>query len=120
MLGRENTGSALCSGAVDADFWALVCEDEEWLGAEFEAIVSEACETPTRSRRRFSTGTDPNARARRGRDHPVTPGRGGPGTGRAGAGGGNGVRPGEASAKARLSADPTDPFMTGDGERTVM
>ena len=70
MLGRENTGSALCSGAVDADFWALVCEDEEWLDAEFDAIVSEACETPTRSRRRFSTGTDPNARARRGRRPP--------------------------------------------------
>jgi hypothetical protein len=35
MLGRENTGSVLGSGAVDADFWALVCEDEEWLDAEF-------------------------------------------------------------------------------------
>src|SRR6476469_10918951 len=70
MLGRENTGSALCSGAVDADFWALVCEDDEWLGAEFDAIVSEACETPTRSTRRFSTGTDPNTRARRGRRPP--------------------------------------------------
>ena len=29
MLGRENTGAALGSGAVDDDFWALVCEDEE-------------------------------------------------------------------------------------------
>ena len=45
MLGRENTGAALGSGAVDADFWALVCEDEEWLQAEFDAIVSEPCET---------------------------------------------------------------------------
>ena len=32
---------------MDADFWALVCEDEEWLAAEFDAIVSEACKTPT-------------------------------------------------------------------------
>ncbi len=97
MLGRENTGSALGSEAVDADFWALVCEDEEWLGAEFDAIVSEACETPTRSRRRFSTGTDPNARARRRRG---PPGRSLP-------------RPG---------CPPTQltPLMTGDGERTVM
>ena len=48
MLGRENTGAALGSGAMDADFWALVCEDEEWLQAEFDAIVSEPCETPVR------------------------------------------------------------------------
>ena len=70
MLGRENTGSALGSGAVDADFWALVCEDEEWLDAEFDAIVSEAGETPARSRRRCSTGTDLNGRAMRGRRPP--------------------------------------------------
>ena len=51
MLGRVDTGSALGSGAVDADFWALVCEDEEWLDAEFDAIVA-ARETPWRSGRR--------------------------------------------------------------------
>ena len=56
MLGRENTGSALCSGAVDADFWALVCEDEEWLDAEFDAIVGAAWETPRRSGRRSRIG----------------------------------------------------------------
>ena len=75
MLGRENTGSALCSGAVDADFWALVCEDEEWLDAEFDAIVSAACETPTRQ----GAGSAPvriRTPARGGdADHPVTPGR---------------------------------------------
>ena len=49
MLGRVDTGSALGSGAVDADFWALVCEDEEWLDAEFDAIVSAAWEAPERS-----------------------------------------------------------------------
>jgi len=48
MLGRENTGAAIGSGAVDAEFWALVCEDEEWLQAEFDAIVSEPGETPVR------------------------------------------------------------------------
>jgi hypothetical protein len=51
MLGRENTGAALGSGAVDDDFWALVCEDEEWLQAEFDAIVSEPRETPVRGHR---------------------------------------------------------------------
>lgn len=48
MLGRENTGAALGSRAVDDDFRALVCEDEEWLQAEFDAIVSEPCETLVR------------------------------------------------------------------------
>ena len=48
MLGRENTGAALGSGAADADLWALICEDEEWLRAEFDAIVSEPRETPVR------------------------------------------------------------------------
>ena len=27
-------------------FWALVCEDEEWLQAEFDAIVSEPARNP--------------------------------------------------------------------------
>ena len=49
MLGREMTAAAIGSGAVDADFWALVCEDEEWLEAEFYAIVSEPGEMRVRS-----------------------------------------------------------------------
>ena len=57
MLGRQDTGSALGSGAVDAEFWALVCEDEEWLDAEFDAIVSEARETPTRPTGELGAGT---------------------------------------------------------------
>ena len=55
MLGRENTGAALGSGAVDDDFWALVCEDEEWLQAEFDAIVSGPCETLVRPSGRPNT-----------------------------------------------------------------
>ena len=54
MLGRENTGAALSSGAVDADFWALIFQDEEWLQAEFDAIVSEPRETPARPSGRLS------------------------------------------------------------------
>ena len=56
MLGRADTGSALGSGAVDADFWALVCEDEEWVDAEFDAIVGAAWETPRRSGRHSRIG----------------------------------------------------------------
>ena len=56
MLGREGTGAALGTGAVDAEFWALVCEDEEWLKAEFDEIVSNAWETPRRSGRRSRIG----------------------------------------------------------------
>ena len=41
---RKITGPALGSGAEDT-FWVLVCEDEEWLAAEFDAIVSEPTET---------------------------------------------------------------------------
>ena len=63
MLGRQNTGSALGSEAVDAEFWALVCEDEEWLDAEFDAIVSEARETPTRSTGKLGAGTGSAGRA---------------------------------------------------------
>ena len=47
MLGRGNTGAALGSEAVDAEFWALICQDEEWLNTEFGAVVSNAEETPT-------------------------------------------------------------------------
>ena len=49
---REITGPALGSGAEDIDFWVLVCEDEEWLRAEFDAIVSEPTEIPRRVIRR--------------------------------------------------------------------
>jgi len=59
MLGREDTGAALGTGAVDAEFWALVCEDEEWLKAEFDEIVSNAWETPVRPGRRTSASAAP-------------------------------------------------------------
>src|SRR6476469_2124336 len=47
MLDNGNTGPALGSDAVDARFWALICDDEEWLRAEFDGIVSEPAEHPT-------------------------------------------------------------------------
>ena len=39
------------SATVNAEFWALVCADDEWLAAEFGAIVSETCETRVRMAR---------------------------------------------------------------------
>ena len=47
MRDNQNTGPALSSDAVDARFWALICDDEEWLRAEFDGIVSEPAEHPT-------------------------------------------------------------------------
>ena len=54
--GVAGTGPALGSGAVDAQFWALVCEDEEWLRAEFDAIVSAPAEAGRRPVRRPAIG----------------------------------------------------------------
>ena len=47
MPDEGNTCTPVGSGAVDEQFWALVCEDEEWLDSEFEEIVSEPAESPT-------------------------------------------------------------------------
>ena len=57
MLGRGNTGASLGSRAVDADLWALICEDEEWLNAAFYEVISAAEETPTGPARRLPTDT---------------------------------------------------------------
>lgn len=46
MSDNENRATALGSESVDAEFWALVCDDEEWLRTEFDGIVSEPAETP--------------------------------------------------------------------------
>ena len=43
---NENFGTALGSEAVDTQFWALICDDEEWLRTEFDGIVSAPAETP--------------------------------------------------------------------------
>ena len=47
MRGNGNTGPALSSEAVDTQFWALICNDEEWLRTEFNGILSEPSEHPT-------------------------------------------------------------------------
>jgi len=58
MVGRVDTGTALSAGAVDAQFWALVCEDEEWLDAEFAGIVSGPAESRIVVRRRPGVSAD--------------------------------------------------------------
>jgi hypothetical protein len=66
MVGRMDTGTALSAGAVDAQFWALVCEDEEWLDAEFAGIVSEPAESRVRAYRRLGLLVDrPRSSGRR-------------------------------------------------------
>jgi hypothetical protein len=66
MVDRVDTGTALSAGAVDEQFWALVCEDEEWLYAEFAGIVSGPAESRAPVRRRRALTVD-RARPRRRR-----------------------------------------------------
>ena|SRR6478752_10721487 len=47
MRDSANAGPALGSEAVDAEFWALICGDEELLHTEFDGMVSEPAEHPT-------------------------------------------------------------------------
>jgi hypothetical protein len=47
MRDNQNTEPALSSETVNDRFWALICDDEQWLGAEFDGIVSEPAEHPT-------------------------------------------------------------------------
>jgi hypothetical protein len=58
MVGRVDPGTVLSAGAVDAQFWALVCEDEEWLDAEFAGIVSGPAESRIGVRRRPVVSVD--------------------------------------------------------------
>lgn len=44
--GNGNYGTALGSEAVDTQFWALICDDEEWLRTEFDGIIGAPAETP--------------------------------------------------------------------------
>ena len=51
MADDPNTGLVPSSEAVDARFWALVCDDEGWLDSEFAGIVSAPAEAPSALRR---------------------------------------------------------------------
>jgi hypothetical protein len=66
MLGQGNTATALSSATVDADFWALICQDEEWLNTEFAEAISDATETPTPPTRHLLTATAKDGRTRPG------------------------------------------------------
>src|SRR5664279_1006112 len=58
MRDGGNTCTPVGSGAVDDEFWALICEDEYWLDSEFAAIVSEPAESPTVPPRRLMVCAD--------------------------------------------------------------
>ena len=50
----EKVDAVVGSETVDALFWALVCDDEDWLRAEFDGIVSEPAELRAAPPRRLT------------------------------------------------------------------
>ena len=76
-----NIGTALGSGAVDDQFRALVCEDEEWLDAALRGSSADPRKTRQRPHdgrscprtRRIPPGTGRTAGIGRGRAVPVLP-----------------------------------------------
>jgi hypothetical protein len=72
MRDGGNTCTPVGSGAVDEQFWALVCEDEEWLDSEFDEIVSEPAESPRMRPPRLMVCVD---RSRPARQRPCRGGR---------------------------------------------
>jgi len=73
MRDGGNTCTPVGSGAVDEQFWALICEDEDWLDSEFDEIVSEPAESPRTPPPRLMLCADRSRPARqrpgpRGRD----------------------------------------------------
>ena len=77
-----NIGTTLGAGTVDARFWALVCDDEEWLRTEFDRIVSAPAELLITAPPVSVVATDPaGPGAARGAAASGRRGRGGPGRG---------------------------------------
>jgi hypothetical protein len=64
MRNNGNTGPGLSSEVVNARFWALICDDEEWLRTEFDGIVGEPAEQPTSPPPRAITALDRDRPAR--------------------------------------------------------
>ena len=51
MLDQHGAAGHLDGSAIDEEFLALMCSDEEWLRAEFDAIIASEWGTPPRRRR---------------------------------------------------------------------
>ena len=105
MRANGNTGPALSSDTVDAQFWALICDDEEWLRTEFDGIVSEPAEHPTSTPPRTMLGLD--------RDRPAGFRRQIPDTGRYR----RWVTRPRPGSPADHQRSPPDPGVTGDQVR---
>ncbi len=58
----EKVDSVVGFEIVDALFWALVCDDEDWLRAEFDGIVSEPAELRPAPPRRLAVTAAVNGR----------------------------------------------------------
>ena len=101
MRDGGNICTPVNSGAVDEQFWALICEDEDWLDSEFDEIVSEPAESPGVPPRRVMVGAD---RSRSARHCPCTRGH------RAGHPRNTGHRPGRSWRRQR---SPPGPGITG-------
>jgi hypothetical protein len=55
---NASIGTALSAETVDARFWALVCDDEQWLLSEFDGIVSGPAEHRRAGLPASGVGTD--------------------------------------------------------------
>jgi hypothetical protein len=73
MPDRDTSSVAIDSDTVDAEFWALVLRDEEWLSAEFDEIT-EPAEVRVSPPRALVVAADQSSSGRRG---PWEHGRGG-------------------------------------------
>ena len=66
MRDGESTCTPVGSGAVDEQFWALICEDEEWLDSEFDQSSANPRNRPEcrRGRECVPAGPVPPGRVR--------------------------------------------------------
>ena len=63
-MSTMSAATASAPDAVEEEFWALLCEDEELVRAEFEAIVSAAWPDPPDPPAAPRPPTDPAGRVR--------------------------------------------------------
>ena len=65
MPDRERSATPVSSDAVDAEFWSIVLQDEEWLQVEFDEIT-EPAEARISPPRRIAVAADQSSFCREG------------------------------------------------------